>query len=354
MSHPLSWLHFRSTIYRSNGDALDLVLDILSAGLTPFSAQLPPTSSSSTQMPSSSFSSSSSTSRLPSTTLPPPTVPPSTPSLGDYDTSSPTHRPPVSNQSTRFHTLPHPPTAAGATSSSLLKHQVSSPPPLLNSHSSLPRNFMPQSNYNGGEDLNNGVIPRRHGPPPPPVPVSLPPPHASLSTTSGAQMIVPNSSQSELRINYHPSQFIQHDHQGGEVVAGFNGDRFNAGVDPLAPPFFPTAPPPPSSARGGTWPNSVSRNTSDANASGYASRDSSLSSRGSGGALLDGGNGESVAVHRQKPFENASMEKEYLHYIASVKQYLSNQQQHNNYSDRGQSLPFATSNNFSSKLREFP
>ena len=140
--------------HRSNGDALDLVLDILSAGLTPFSAQLSPTSSSSSSAtPVPSFSS---TSRLPST-LQPPIVPPSTPSSGDYDASSTAHGPPVSNQTARFHTLPHPPTAAGSTSSSLLKHPVSSPPPRLNSHSSLPRNFMPQSKCGGNDDLINGM-----------------------------------------------------------------------------------------------------------------------------------------------------------------------------------------------------
>ena len=282
-------------------------MDILSAGLTPHLPAPPTEDASSRSQASTRYhhnqpSNASSSTRFPS------------------------------NPSSRFHTLPHPPST---TSSSLLKHHA--PPPHFASHSSLPRNFMPQSNANHPGEGNGGVahtFAPRNGPPPPCRP--------SMSASGASQF--PLSSQSNDHSTYSQAS-INETVKGIEnhniIDSPVSTDNFQDSLPRDRLSFFVSRPPP---TRGGTWPNSIPRgvNASDG-AAGCLSGDSSLS-RDSWTAL---GGGPSVQFEQQKPFDNPSMEKEYLNYIASVKQYLSNQQQHS--ADRNQSNAFGSNNNYSSK-----
>ena len=129
--------------------------------------------------------------------------------------------------------------------------------------------------------------------------------------------------------------------QDNNLRVSFNG------IDDASSPRFPSRPAP---TRGGTWPNSIARGgvIGEGAGSGCVSGDSSLS-RDSWTVLSGDG-----AAQRHKPFENPSMEKEYLHYIASVKQYLTNQ--HQNVADRNHAL-VTSGNDYSSKyfpISSFP
>ena len=109
------------------------------------------------------------------------------------------------------------------------------------------------------------------------------------------------------------------------------GGKDNARASSLLPP----RPPP---TRGGTWPSSILRATSNRNG---VSTLSASPGMGNGiptpGASSGAASGDSsfsrdtmANFDPQKAFDNPSMEKEYLNYIESLKQYLANHQPNSN------------------------
>ena len=261
---------------------------------------------------------------------PPPTDVPSTSQHMGHSpfdqTSKPQLTQPPSTLPSRFHTLPHPPSST--TTAPLLNHIVSQSQ--LPSHSSLPRNFMPQSNTNPMSP-RDGHLPSTH------------------STVSATSVQSPSQSASGNRMlsapAVHGALAIGNKINDVDNYEVYNRDD-ESGLGRMAP--YPSRPPPP---RGGTWPNSIPRDAGSAGSAGFLSSDSSLSRDSWAGSR----GGTAILPDQQKPFDNPSMEKEYLNYIASVKQYLNNQQQNNqqqidqNYSERIRSHPFGVSSNYSGK-----